>query len=759
MNQTSNQSETTRSQGIKPGLVSTTGAYCVVALILILTIGLVVTDSLKDISSVATHTRDNVLPAIIARQRTAVNLEKMGRFAEIVYRSHDHRARRQYKLAAYLLSQDSVFEEDPTLNKQVITAYKAIEEIADLRDEQEAICKRCSFILFDFLPDTHQGKILWAVPGGNRLMDLMFLADKAETPETLTALREEFTRLTQSMDSSSPNTASVITDATELFDNREKSHAMDISTEQRWRKVNILLEEMSANLSMNAAVTADERFTTIVEEADRAMRTGLLAAGALMLALLVLLFFAQRDIVVPIIRYVQGLDRIGQGERDIDLPKARLKELDDIRSAVERSATLMTQLAAKTRGVQEANKALESEIEIRTQAQKDLALAKERAESADRAKSEFLAGMSHEIRTPMNTMLGMGELILETDPSPTQRKYIEIFQSSGEMLLGLINDVLDLSKIESGQIELESVPIDRDEFLARTQRIVAGRAEQKGLDFVIDVHDGVPRTFMGDPTRLRQVLVNLIDNGVKFTDKGEVRLILKQTDNNLLTFAVIDTGIGIMESVQEQIFRRFTQADTSTTREYGGTGLGLAISRRLVELMGGTIELISTPGEGSAFHFSLKLAAVEQATKEPIKQSKGMEAAIEILSNTPMKILVAEDSESNQALIELYFKKTACHLDFAADGRKAVELYETTPYDLVLMDIQMPTMDGYEATRMIRSIEQERGTPPVPIVAVTANAFKEDQERCLEAGCNDYLAKPVRKNTLLECAAKYVRHS
>jgi len=750
----------TPKQHNKSGLLPTIGMYCIVALLLLLMIALVVSQSLSSISSMATATRDEVLPAIVDRQRTAINLERMGRFAEIVHRSEDSRIRRQYKLAARILSQDSIFESEAALNRSVVDAYRDIATMSKLLDNQDELEKQCDRILFEFMPGTDNARSFLELADGKEMIQLLFQADKTESLNSLNEFSNKFTQLAHRTAPPSTQRQNAINQAYSLLATHSERLLAAQTIKEVWTRINTSLESLTANLSINAASTADDRFTSIAEEAEHATRNGLFVVAGLFIALFTLLFFLQRDIVTPIMRYVQGLDRIARGERHLNLPKARLKELNDIRDAVERSATLMTQLAVRTQEMEAANLALETEVETRKRTQHDLAQAKERAESADRAKSEFLAGMSHEIRTPMNSMLGMADLILETDPTPIQRKYIEIFRSSGDMLLGIINDVLDLSKIEAGQVELEKVLFDLEEFLVRTRKIVAGRAEQKGLDFIIDVGPGVPQTLIGDTTRLRQVLVNLIDNGVKFTDEGEIRLSIQRAASDVydrLTFAVIDTGIGIPDEAQEQIFQRFTQADSSTTRQYGGTGLGLAICRRLVELMGGTIQLESTPGQGSAFHFTLQFDLLEEP-KVVEQNIVPQDDPLTALATTTANILIAEDSESNQALIELYFKQTNCNLTFAADGSEAVELYQEKPFALILMDIQMPVMDGHEATRQIRAIETEKGLAPVPIVAVTANAFKEDQERCMEAGCTDYLAKPVSKPTLLEIVTRYVVH-
>jgi len=749
-------SQTANKPKKKPGLVPSTGLYGAIALILILALGLLMTDSLSKISRLATSTRDHVLPAVLNRQRTAVNLERLGRFAEIVYRSEDARIRRQYKLAARILANDSIFENNEKLNAKVMLAYREIELISDLRDEHDALKAQYDRLLFEFVPGTAYNAELHQTSLGAEVITLIARADRAKDLAELNKLQETLNAIVERHGGMSASTAGAVDAAKRLFNLHHEVLIIDKSAEGFWKQVNGSLDMVTANLSAEAAISADDSFTFIAEKADEAMYTSLIAATALMATLLALLCFVQRNIVSPIIRSIEGLNKVSKGKRELSLPEERILELDNIRQAVERSAELMAELADKTDAMKQTNTALEKEIQSRQQTQILLADAKERAESADRAKSDFLAGMSHEIRTPMNTMIGMGELLLETNPTPKQREYIETLQSSGSMLLGIINDVLDLSKIEAGEVKLDIVDIDRDQFMERTRRIVAGRAEQKRIEFVIDMDEDVPHFFRGDPTRLRQVLVNLIDNGVKFTEHGEVRLAVRRAPlegPNALTFAVIDTGIGIPDETQAHIFQRFTQADTSTTREYGGTGLGLPISQRLIELMGGEIKLESTPGQGAAFHFTIELENRENAKRESTSKNQSTNAQTDILSSIPVSILVAEDSESNRALIDLYFKKTACKLDFATDGLEAIKLFSEKDYDLILMDIQMPGMDGYEATRQIRAMEEGSGTPPIPIVAVTANAFKEDRERSAAAGCTDYLAKPVSKASLLERVA------
>ena len=423
---------------------------------------------------------------------------------------------------------------------------------------------------------------------------------------------------------------------------------------------------------------------------------------------------------------------------------------------VKTNQELLKQIQERENAEAELKKAhdeLEQRVRERTA---QLSKAKREAEKAANAKAQFLANMSHEIRTPMNAIVGMAKLLLDTDPSTKQLEYINSINFASDSLLSLIDDILDFAKIDAGKIEFEQAPFNLRYLINGIAKIISFRIDPKKVHLNVLIDDSIPNIIVGDKSRLNQILLNLVGNAVKFTAEGVITIKAETIDISgdkiVIDFTVADSGIGIEKDKLKQIFEVFTQASSNTTRKYGGTGLGLSIVKQLVELQQGEIGVESEINEGSKFHFSLPFIISENQNDQPKERSSGPE-----LDLTEIKILVVEDNELNRILTENVLQKWHAEVEMAVNGKAALNKLSENSYDVILMDIQMPELDGYATTRFIR--QNMPDLKDIPIIAMTANALSGEKDKCLQSGMNGYITKPLNSDKLRDLISYFINQT
>ncbi|MGE4299184.1 MAG: ATP-binding protein [Desulfovibrionaceae bacterium] len=901
----------------KPGLLPVMGVVAGVFTVLCAGFGLVMLNEMIHIRDLAVQTRDTVLPQVLDRQRTAMNMERLARFGEVVYVTRDAAMRRKARLAAQVIGYETVFESNVPVRDIAQGVFAAIEAVASFRDRQEearqamhkatdgldAFIRSVSLARQGWPASVrdnphvetvlrHYGELLLVLKDAVESDDLAHVdqlhATFLDIRRKLGVLNGEMARARLPL---AVGGAEVLLDkACDVFilqrgvlDNGVKAAAV-------WARAVEQLADISSHMSTDAAAIAANRFTDIATNADRAKAVGAASvAGAIVLAML-FGYVVYRLIFTPIMRTNHGLLQARHLRRCVPIQPARLRELDAIREGVESLGHALGRTAEYAARLETANKGLEREMAEREKVQQALAKAKEAAEAATLAKNEFLASVSHEIRTPMNAILGMADILQESPLTSDQRQCVAISRSAGELLLGLINDILDLAKAEAGKIVIDAVPFNMATLAEQAADTLAYKARGKGVALRWRVAPELPRWFVGDPVRLRQVLVNLLDNAVKFTSQGEVSLdVVPAPDTDApgaIAFIVRDTGAGIPPDKLDAVFEAFTQADASTTREYGGTGLGLTIVKRLVGYMGGGVAVESAPGKGTAFTVRLCLRVAEpqehhdarvrhshatclapcrilvvdanpldgmalvdmlaayaarseqaDSTGEAVARLRQAAAAndpfglvvvdapdtlhalrvacgtvmppailcladprpeqtadpetpvlikpvdrdqvgaavrgvlascrppapcamgnpvAEAVLQRPLRVLLVEDNPSNGTLIKMFLKGAPHYIRDAPNGAVGLDLFRQDAWDIVLMDMQMPVLDGFAATEAIRAHEREHGLDPVPVLALTAHVTPAEVRRCLACGCSAYLAKPIRRDDLLRMLARLV---
>ncbi|MDD5296278.1 MAG: response regulator [Rhodocyclaceae bacterium] len=723
-----------------------------------LVLGIIVVTEIR-IAETAADTRDNVLPVIVNQQEISRDIERLILFGEELLNSTDSSKRRQARLSAQMIVyNEPAFRSDPTVKQVGIQTLTLLADLAVQRDHRDELNINTFKILLSIDPSLPV--FFSPIPGlGESLQDVLIRAMSTDSVAGLDDIRRRVGAYLQK--SGAPLPPGLSTKVHQLLALRREIVAIDQGNDKVWGEAAHRLKTVTDTLATQAQLQTRGRFTEIQEQARQVELVGIAGLAFLIGLLSFFAWVAHRMFIRPLGQATDVLERALHGEAVGQFPGSAIAEIGSIvvaaNTLVDNTKALAEErqklLSARLDAAVEATNNMEVLVQQRTQ---ELEQAMRQAEAANASKRSFLANMSHEIRTPMNGILGMAQLLRREGVTAKQADRLDKMDNAAQHLLGIINDILDLSKIEAGRLVLEETDVVVGSLAANVLSMLGERAQAKNLQLRVEA-EPMPH-LLGDSVRLQQALLNYATNAVKFTERGSVILRIRRleesADSLLIRFEVQDTGIGIDAEKLGKLFSAFEQADTSTTRKYGGTGLGLAITKKLAELMGGCVGVESQPGMGSTFWFTARLKRGQAPVAlVPAKGGAGSAEAMLLRDYPGRRVLLVEDEIVNREVALDLLNDVGPRVDIAEDGVQAVDLATRNDYDLILMDMQMPNLDGLEATRRIRRLANRTHTP---IVAMTANAYAEDKARCFDAGMNDFITKPIDPDILFETMLKWL---